>query len=297
MEVQKMNKKAIAMASSLAIGGSLLFGAVLANASQLSGYETYKNAIKDTKKLQNETIDLNASISDNGSSLVNVSSNVKLNQSSNAMSNISTIKSGDTTQTLSNYEQDGKHITKSSANDQYLVREDRHKNTSAMNESQNPVVEKSMEVIVDTLAGNMQGDVTTSDSTDGTKTVAINIGENDVTPLVDALTSLAFTAENHKGAYPSDTNDKGNIKDLKDVIPQLQSDIKVVSVNSTGNINKDDILTNQSAEIVISGKDAQGTQHDLKFNIELKLSNINNTTPDKIDLTGKQVKTMTFNRK
>ncbi|MDQ7097092.1 hypothetical protein REC12_26195 [Desulfosporosinus sp. PR] len=107
-----MNKKTIAMATSLAIGGSLLFGAVFANASQLSGYETYKNAVKDTKNLQNETIDLKAAISDNGSSLVNVSLNEKLNESSNAMSNVTTIKSGDNTQTYNSYEQDGKKSLK-----------------------------------------------------------------------------------------------------------------------------------------------------------------------------------------
>ncbi|WP_308899219.1 hypothetical protein [Candidatus Desulfosporosinus nitrosoreducens] len=149
-----------------------------------------------------------------------------------------------------------------------------------------------MEVVVDTLAGSMQSNVNTTDSTDGTKTVTINIGENDVTPLVNALTSLAFTAENHRGSYHNDNTDKNNIKDLKDVIPQLQSDIKVISVTSTGTINKDDILTSQTATIVVSGKDAQGTQHQLTFNLDLNLSNINSTTPDKIDLTGKQVKTL-----
>ncbi|WP_407309554.1 hypothetical protein [Desulfosporosinus sp. SB140] len=291
-----MNKKTIAMATSLAIGGSLLFGAVFANASQLSGYEAYKNAIKDTKKLQNETIDFKASIADNSSSLVNVSSNVKLNESADAMSNITTVKSGNTTQTYSSYEQDGKNITKNSNSDQYLVREDRHKNSSAVKESQNPIVEKSMEVVVDTLVGSMQSDVATTDGADGTKTVAININQNDVTPLVNALTSLAFTAENHRGSYHNDNTDQNNMKDLKDVIPLLQSDINVVSVTSTGTINKDDIVTSQSATIVVSGKDAQGTQHELTFTIDLNLSNINSTTPDKIDLTGKQVKTMTFNR-
>ncbi|MDP4127073.1 MAG: hypothetical protein Q8912_09035, partial [Bacillota bacterium] len=74
-------------------------------------------------------------------------------------------------------------------------------------------------------------------------------------------------------------------------------DINVETVTSTGNINKDDIITSQNAQIVVSGKDAQGTQHTLTFNLDLNLSNINATTPDKIDLTGKNVKTMTFNKR
>ncbi|WP_088228837.1 hypothetical protein [Desulfosporosinus sp. FKB] len=291
-----MNKKTIAMAASLAIGGSLLFGAVLTNASQLSGYETYKNAVKDTKNLQNETIDLKASLTDNGESLLNVTSNLKLNESSNAMSKVTAITSGNTTQTESSYEQDGKRITKNSNSDQYFERDDSHFNSSTMKESQNPVVEQSMEVVVDTLAGSMQSNVNTTANPDGTKTVAINLGENDVTPLVNALTSLAFTTENHRGSYHNESNNANDTKNLKNVIPQLQSNIKVVSVTSTGSINKDDIITNQTATIVVSGTDAQGTQHELTFNLNLNLSNINNTTPDKIDLTGKQVTTMSFHK-
>ncbi|KLU66083.1 hypothetical protein DEAC_c21220 [Desulfosporosinus acididurans] len=287
-----MNKKTIAMAASLAIGGSLLFGAVLTNASQLSGYEAYKNAINDTKNVQNETIDLTASITDNGSSLASINSNLKRNESSNAMSEVTTFKSANATQTFSSYEQDGKRIIKNSNSDQYLVRDDNH--AKAVKDSQNPVVEKSMGVVIDTLVGSMQNKVTTTDNADGTKTVAINIGESDVTPLVNALTSLAFTAENHRGSYQNTGNEKNNMKDFKDLIPQLQNDIKVVSVNSTGNINSNDIITNQTATIVVSGTDAQGTQHQLTFKIDLNLSNINSTTPDNVDLTGKQVKTVSF---
>lgn len=291
-----MNKKTMAMAASLAIGGSLLFGAVLTNASQLSGYETYKNAVKDTKNLQNETIDLKASLTDNGASLLNVTSNLKLNESSNAMSKVTTITSGNTTRTESSYEQDGKRITKNSNSDQYYERDDSHSASNTIKESQNPVVEQSMEVVVDTLAGSMQSNVNTTANPDGTKTVAINLGENDVTPLVNALTSLAFTAENHRGSFHNESNNANGTNDLKNAIPQLQSNIKVVSVTSTGNINKDDIITNQTATIVVSGTDAQGTQHELTFNLNLNLSNINNTTPDKIDLTGKQVTTMSFHK-
>ncbi|MGC7870070.1 hypothetical protein ACPUYX_00910 [Desulfosporosinus sp. SYSU MS00001] len=289
-----MNKKTMAMAASLAIGGSLLFGAVLTNASQLSGYEAYKNALNDTKNLQNETIDMTASITDNGSSLANISSNLKRNESSNAMSEVTTLKSGDVNQTYSSYEQDGKRITKNSNSDQYLERDDSHLNSKAAKDTQNPVVQKSMEVVVDTLVGSMQNKINTTDNADGTKSININIGESDVTPLVNALTSLAFTAENHRGSYQNTSSEKTNMKDFKDLIPQLQSDIKVVSVNSTGNINSNDIITNQTATIVVSGTDAQGTQHQLTFKIDLNLSNINSTTPDKVDLTGKQVKTVSF---
>ena len=88
-------------------------------------------------------------------------------------------------------------------------------------------------------------------------------------------------------------NEKAGNLDLKNMIPQLESGIKVVSVNVTGDINKDNIISNQVAKIVLSGVDAKGVTHKVTINATLNLSKINSTTPDTIDLTGKQVKTIT----
>ena len=113
-----------------------------------------------------------------------------------------------------------------------------------------------------------------------------------------ALTQMALTrVTNTENTNENISVSKNELGGLKNVLPQLQSDIKIQSVSSTGNISKDDILTNQTAKIEVVGKDAKGTQHDLTFNIDLNLSGINSTTPDKIDLTGKQVKEITSDMK
>ena len=291
-----MNKKIMTMATSLAVGGSLLFATGFANASQISGYDAYKGAIKDTKNLKNETADIKVSVLDNGNNLVNLSSNVKLDLKSNSMSSVITVTKGTTSQTTNSYRQDGKSINKNSSSDEYLVRTNNSKDFNKMDKVQNPTVEKSMEVVVDTLVGNMKDSVTTTSNTDGTKNIAINLSENEVTPLVDALTQMAFIRTTNTENI-NENNSKNELGGLKNVLPQLQSDIKIQSVSSTGTISKDDITTNQTAKIVVAGKDAQGTQHEMSINIDLNLSNVNSTTPDKIDLTGKQVKEITSNMK
>ncbi|AGK96480.1 hypothetical protein [Clostridium pasteurianum] len=283
-----MNKKFITMATSLVVGGSLLLGTGLANASQLSGYEAYKTAAIDTKNLKNETVDLKLSVVDNGSNKANLSSNLKLNLASNTMSSTTTLKEGNTTQSSDSYKQDGESITKNSNSDQYLVRTISPNEHDKIHEVQNPTVAKSLEVVVDTLVGNMKDKVTTTNNADGTKNVTINLNENEVTPLVNALTSIGLT----KGSEQENYND-GKDLSIRNVLPQLQSDIVIKKVNSTGKISKDDIITSQTAAITIEGKDAQGKQHEITLNVDLKLSNINNTTPSKIDLAGKQVKNIT----
>lgn len=289
-----MNKKIVTMVISLAVGGSLLFATGFANASQLSGYDAYKSAVKDTKNLKNETADIKVSVVDNGSNLVNLSSNVKLDLKSNSMSSVITVTKGTTSQTSNSYRQDGKSISKNSTSDEYLVRTNKAKDLNEVAKVQNPTVEKSMEVVVDTLVGNMKDNVTTTDNTDGTKNIAINLSDTDVTPLVNALTQMALIrSTNTENANENISNGKNELSGLVNVLPQLQSEIKIQSVSSTGKISKDDIITNQTAKIVVSGKDAQGTQHNLIFNVDLNLSSVNSTTPDKIDLAGKLVKEIT----
>ena len=61
-----MNKKIIAIATSLVVSGGILMGTAYTNAASLSGYESYKLAIKNTTNLKNETADLKLSVNDAG---------------------------------------------------------------------------------------------------------------------------------------------------------------------------------------------------------------------------------------
>ena len=284
-----MNKKVVTTAISLAVGGTLLLSTGFANAAQISGYDAYKSAIVNTKNLKSETADMKVSVLDNGTNLVNLSSNVKLNLKLNAMSSIIKMTEGTTSQTSNSYMQDGKSINKDSNSVAYLVKTNNLKDSNKMDKVQNPTIEKSVEVVVDTLAGSMKNNVTTTSNNNGTKDIAIDLKENEVTPLVDALTQIAFIQGTNTENIDA-TNSKAELGGIKNVLPQLKSEIIIKSVSSKGTISKDDIITNQTAKIVVAGKDAQGKQHEITFNIDLNLSNINSTTPDKVDLTGKLVK-------
>lgn len=284
-----MNKKIVAIATSLVVGGGVLMGTAYANASSMTGYESYKSAIKETKNLKNETVALKISVTDTGKELVNVDSNIKINLATSAMSQATTVKSTTGSQTFSNYNQAGKSVSKSSDSEVYNVRENSHNNFNKKAENMNPEIAKSVETVVDTLVGNMKNNVTVTNNGDGAKTVAIKLNENEIVPLVNAVTSMAMT----KGNDEPMMNEKAGKMNFKNLVPQLISDIKVTSVDVTGDINKDNTIKDQTAKIMIRGKDAQGKLHEITINATLNLTNINSTTPDTVDLTGKQVKTMT----
>ncbi|HEY5588337.1 MAG TPA: hypothetical protein VIK86_05200, partial [Candidatus Paceibacterota bacterium] len=142
--------------------------------------------------------------------------------------------------------------------------------------------------ILDTLVGSMKNNVTVTDNADGTKKVAINIKQNEIVPIVNAVASIALT----KGNDEPMLNEKAGNLDVKNMLPQLTSGITVKSVGVTGDISKDNIITNQVAKIVVTGLDAKGVTHDVTIDATLNLSNINKTTPNTVNLTGKQVKTI-----
>lgn len=284
-----MNKKIIAIAMSLVVSGGVLMGTAYASANQLSGYEAYKLAIKDTANVRNETADVTVSVKDNGVSLVDVNSNIKVNGTSNAMSQATTVKSSNGSQSFNSFVQNGKSISKFSTSDVYSVRENKHNDMNKINEKMNPQVINGVENVVDILAGNMKDGVVVSPNADGTKNVAINLNESQIVPLVNAIASIAMVKNNDEPRM----NEKTGELDVKNMLPQLVSEIKVVSVNVTGDINKDNIINNQVAKIVLSGKDTKNVIHTVTVDATLNLSNINSTTPNTVDLTGKQVKTMT----
>lgn len=283
-----MNKKTVAMVTSLALGGTLLFGTAFVNASEVSGYEAYKSAVLQTKDLKDGTANLKVSLMDNGKELVNASSSVKLNLNSNAMSSKTSVNTNGTTTTFENYTQDGKSIEKSSLSDVFSVREGRKNEFNKAEKTENPQVVKSVEAVVDALIGNMKDGFTVTNNSDGTKQVNVVLNDNQVTPLVNAVTSMAITAGSNEKMHNSNSKEMN----IKDVMPKLQSDVKVSAVTGTVDVDKDNVIKDQDVTITITGLDDQGTSHNVVINAHVDLSNINSTTPDKVDLTGKQVKTV-----
>jgi len=284
-----MNKKIIAIATTLVVSGGILMGTAYTNAAQVTGYSAYKEAVKNTANLKNETADLKLSVNDGTNNLVDVTTNFKTNSATNAMSQATTVKSSKGTESFTTSNQAGKSISKSSTSAVYNVRENNNKNLDKKVENMNPEVVNSMETVADILVGNMKNKVAVTDNGDGTKKIGVSLSKTEIVPLVNAVTSMVLTVGKNAPMH----NEKAGNLDVKSMLPQLVSGITVKSVDVTGDINKNNIINNQVAKIVVTGLDANKVSHEVTINVTLNLSNINSTTPDTIDLTGKQVKTIT----
>ncbi|MNR31712.1 hypothetical protein D3C85_1492400 [compost metagenome] len=110
--------------------------------------------------------------------------------------------------------------------------------------------------------------------------------------MVDTVGSLVIkhATKTQDAPLPTKANTLGiDLTTLKNSLPQLASDISMDEVEVNASVDSDDHITSQSAQIHLSGKDAQGAEHDVVLRIDMTLSSLNSTTPDTVDLNGKQV--------
>ena len=295
-----MNKKLLT-GMSIVLGGVMLCGAAFVNASTTSGYEVYKTALKNTKTLSSVTGTVGVTVQDNGTQLFKVDEALKLDQESRAMSAVFSLTAGDEADTLNVYRQDGQIILKNSEQPEYLVskanklgpefkdRQDRLERQHTAD----PELAQEVENIVDLLVGNnIQASFRLQDNPDGTKGISLQLNGDQISPIQNAVTSLIYKVGT-RAEHPAAPNSLlPSVDEAIASLPKLVSNIHVARLELKATVDAQDRLIEQTLEVAVSGEDASGSAHILAANIDLNLSDIDQTTPDTVDLTGKTVTTM-----
>ncbi len=281
-----MKRKPVLIVLSLVLGATLLCTTAFANISSSSGYEAYKAAVLNLPQANSLTAQAAVSVTDNGNVVLNADGTMKMDRANNTMSSISTIKEGDKTQSNEMYRQNGQTIMKDSTSDIYNVmakgQRDMGKNMAERPATQE--VPAEVQNIVDLLAANFDSNISLDNNADGSKVVTLQLADGQITPLENAVASLIAKNANHE-------NQRSNA--VMTNLPQLVDAISLTSVDVKAEIDANGQLTGQTAVIKVTGKDASGQVHEIVVNVDVNLSNINSTTPDTVDLTGKQVVTKT----
>lgn len=278
-----------------AIGGLLLITTAFANMSSGAGYEAYKTALKNVKDIKSVTQELKVTLKDNDKTIVDMSSAMKLGVENELMSSTMTINSGKGEQTVAMYHQDSKMIIKKGDSEIYNVYEqgkgdikNHERYRKHQGEEISPENIKDIEKVIDALAGNIKNYTTLNTKADGSKDIALELSKDQISPVANALTSLAFRNMDMK-KHDMKENCQMDI-DINSELPKLRDDIRIESINMNASIDKDDMIKNQTALITVSGKDSDGKVHELQLNLYMNFTDINKTAAEKIDLTGKQVK-------
>lgn len=287
-----MNKKIVTIATSLVLGGTLLVTTAFASANEVSGYDAYKSALMNMQNIKSLTLKADISVKDNGNSVIAADSLVKVNRDNNAMSSNVDLKSASAEKSVSVFKQEDKTITKTSDSDVYNVMQfnisNVKKDLNEQKEKISPERLQSLTNIVDALVGNMKSYFTLSSKADGSKTVSVKLSENQVLPVANAVASAIMRDRSY---FDVKENKLGS--NFKVNVPKLESEIRVTNLDVTAAINKDNIIDNQVINVTLEGKDASGVIHTLTAIVDMNISNFNETTPDTINLNGKQTKIVT----
>ncbi|MHB8074165.1 hypothetical protein [Desulfosporosinus fructosivorans] len=280
-------KKKTAMLVSFTLGTLLVASTALADIANKSGYDQLKDALKVTAELNSEkfdsfTLDFSMAMKDNGKTLMTSNEMKKYDRSKGASETISSGESLNGNKNNSNYYSDKKTMIRVSESDPtYYVTEFTKERTE--DSFDNPFKEDGaddIEKIADAIVGSLKDHVVVTENPDGSKGFEGSLTEVQIPSLVNAVASYSLKQEFN-----------GN----QDNMPHLTKDVFIKEVKGTAKVNKDGVMENILGTAVLSGKDKQGSVHEVTVEILAKLSGINSTTVTKPDLTGKKVITNVAN--
>ncbi|PYI53870.1 hypothetical protein [Paenibacillus flagellatus] len=303
-----MKKKWIAMGTGVGIGAVMLTVSAMSAMAGTSGYEAWKSALKQTRTAQSVAGTAAVTVSDNGSELFGASAAFKKGAGDSGASATVTLSAGAVTKGANLYLQDGKAIVKTSDSDVYRVAEHgggkgpKWRHDGAREGGPDPEFAEGAERVLDALVGSLKDHVTLQSEADGGKRVSLHLTGSQVPVAVNAIGSLLVrgASDGPHGGWKHGVEGKGEGEAAEDFHalfasglehdwPKLTKDIRVDDIRLDATIDAANYFDRKSAEIRIVGKDDAGAEHSVVVRADIDLSGVNATTPDSVDLTGKQV--------
>lgn len=275
----KLTKKTT-MLLSFTLGTLLVATTALADIANKSGYDQLKDALKVTAEQSSEkfdsfTMDISIELKDNGKTLGSSNATRKYDRSKSASENINSSTGNHNETKFGSYSDKTSRISWQDSDPTYYVTE---YTTERKEEAfPNPFKENradDLEKIADAIVGSLKDHVVATENSDGSLGIAGSLTEVQIPSLVNAVASLQLKQE---------------FNGSQDNLPHLNKDIFVKEVKGSAKINKDGVMESILGSAVLSGKDEQGTVHDISVEVLAKLSGINSTTVTKPDLAGKKV--------
>jgi hypothetical protein len=297
-EAIAMKKKMVWMGLGGVVGSVMLVSSVFAGVGDYAGYDAYKTALKHTGTSQSVTGAFDLTVSDNAKSIVALKSTLKFDSVNHNSSGKVEVKSTNSNQQFELYNQDDQEIIKRGDSEIYTILDtgEKHHNNQWKQQANSNIANEA-ENVIDSLVGNLRNEVNLKTNTDGSKQINVELKGTQLPTIVNTLTSILIKnggQEMAKNAAQKDNLHGMLNTDFLNELPKLVKDISIRSISLTGDITADDSLDHQNAHLMIYGKDASGAGHELTFNFNITLSNQDHTVPDKINLTGKQVQTLSI---
>ncbi|MFS0838306.1 hypothetical protein [Paenibacillus sp. 1P03SA] len=288
-----MNKKWLVLGSVIGISSLMMVTTGISAMAGTSGYDAYKSALKNSKTVKSVTVQAAGSLRDNGNVALSANGTFKMSREGGSASGTGEVSVGGTKQMLQFYKQGEQAIFKPGSGDVYYVKDtgsETHKRFKGNGENEMP---QHVETVVDALVGNLKDYVAVDVKEDGSKRVSAELDGAQLPAVVQAIAPVVIKQASKEHGEPekktgaADTPFDSGF--LKDAAPGLTADIRLEKVAVNATISPSNYIRHQEAELTISGKDAGGKTHQVVVHLQADLSGYDGTTPDTVDLNGKNV--------
>lgn len=288
-----MKKNLLKAGIGVALGGALLITSTFIGlASGPNGYDTLKSAVKNFRHVENGTLNITGTMYDNNELIAKVESTLKGDHDGQSMSGTLTMECEKIDKSFVMYASGQGVVIKDEDSDVYnLVKPDKkhRKMHRKFEKDENLQMEKFHDMLIDTLVGDLKHQVEEKDLGNGDKQLSISLNDNEIPSIINVLLSIKHQ-EDEELDKSKRIHEILGIQEFKCPKPELVSDIKAKKIEFIFVVDKNDIVKKIDAEFGVEGRDIQGETHDLKLDLSVQISDVNNTVPETIDLEGKNVR-------
>jgi len=283
-----MKTKWLTIGAALGIGAVMIFVSGFSAMAHSSGYDVYKTALKNNMSVSSVSNTGKITVTDNGTKVLGGDLYAKFNREQNTMSVALKLSNGTEEHTMEAFKQNNQIIFKDDKSDVYRQMDMGESKWRHDGATSGPP--KVMETVIDALMGNLKEMATVKDASDGGKIASLHASGSQIPAIVNHVGSMAVSHLGDRGRW-SDTEGANPhaFANIPENLPKLTENIKVQQLNLDAKISPDLYLEHQTGEIMITGKDESGVQHNLVITLDFTLSDFNQTVPETVDLTGKLV--------
>jgi hypothetical protein len=278
-----MKKKMIV---ALGISGALLVSSVYSISANISGYEMYKDALKNTHQLDSTTMNMSLVLDESNKEIYRMDSIVKTNRLEDSLGMEGTVSNGTEEMTYQMSKQDGDYYIRKADEKKVYVMESSEgsHHGAALNGDESKELRKDLENLVDLLTKNYQQKITVEGNEDGAQLINLELSSSELPIALNAVTSLMYK----HGVMLDDRADdsESSFHSVKPELPKLKKDILIEEIKISAKVSAENYIEKQFVSGTLSGKDESGTTKKLTFSFNLDLTNANETVISPMDVSG-----------
>jgi hypothetical protein len=280
------------------------------------GYEALKQIMKssqEAKHLSTTSFNGTFQMSDNGKVIAEMTGDVKGNLEGKEASGNVQIKLMDKEQDLSFFKsgEESYLVDKTNAKYYQMVNmtkdtDKRHKGNKSEDGAGKQHMGKTGEALIDYLMGDLKSQFELSQNADGTKNIIVDLNENEIPVPMNLLVGIATENNSNRSNMEyeggMDVAQKellmGKMPFLKEFfelekyMPKLKQDAKLTGISLKLNVDENDQIKSFDVKISTTGKDENGTYHEVSFLGSSSINDINSTSVDTFSPDGKNIETI-----